>query len=198
MSDVFSILVVKSSTEKSCDKDSQKLHQYLFDRQILIYEGTLLKPGPRSIDIIEPHPELSLEEQANIKKFCYENNFDLPKPFSHFEVSHNIVEFLIKRSIFSEAECAEFHLICKNCKAGFNGFESPVVELLNEFHHGIDSSFECAHCKRSELLRLCDTTGFAAGFLAVQFWNWGSLNEKFAIQVAADLNFEVTRIFGKL
>ena len=111
-----------------------------------------------------------------------------PRPF----------EILEGRQIFHEAEGAEFFLTCKGCKRVFDGFEEPVGSLLDSFFLDKGEIFECPDCGVKENIRLCDTRGFAAGFLGLELCDSDPFTDEFVAKIASGMNSKVTVVYGHL
>lgn len=176
MSDSFTTLVFQKSTKDSFEEDSRRLRDFLLNNGILITSEddmeNVYRPGPRADQTVSsPH-------------------------FTGFDLLMNQAEILKGRHIFSEMEGAEFFLTCRKCSTTFDGLKSPVIELLDLFLES-DPLFVCPDCEHQEDLKLCQTKGFAAGFLGLQIWNWGKLKSEFIEELTQQMG-TITVIEGVL
>lgn len=177
MSDHYVTLVVQRTTEDTVEADAKQLIHFLIENKIVVKmptEDLKFKPGP-DFESIVTEPDLRT-----------------------LTLSWNEAEILKGRQIFSEAECAEFQLTCNRCHENFDGFKSPTIDVIGAFSEDTGDVFKCSKCGFEENLRLTTTKGFAAGFLGVQFWNWGHLKDDFVSTISKEMNSKITVINGHL
>ena len=178
MSDHFVTLVIKNSTPQTLDSDSEKIVQ-------LLVLNKLVDPNSASDD-------LSYKPGLNFQSI-------MAFPDHHLlALTSNEVKILKGRQIFSEMEGAEYQLTCRQCKSLFDGFESPVVDVIDSFHQSVNEIFRCPNCGFEENLRTANTKGFAAGFLGVEFNNWGPIKDEFVLLLQSELNSAITVIEGHI
>ena len=125
MSDHYVTLVMKISTEHTMDADAEKAVQFLRLKEIAgraTNEELSFKPGAKFQSVMV-YPDARI-----------------------LELISNEIKILKGRQIFSEMEGAEFQLICNQCNKSFDGFQSPVIEVIDSFHQSVNEVFKCTDC----------------------------------------------------
>ena len=177
MSDNYTTLTFQNSNDNTFEADSQKLVDYLVLKNLLIKnardEENIYRPGLKFLNILE-------------------------NPEYYHHVNWNYAEILKGRQIFSEAEGAHFTLRCDGCHITFEGLDSPIDTLLDDFYKNTNDEFICPECGYKKEIRFCETKGFAAGFLGIQIWNWGSIKKEFIDELAQYMNSKILVIEGHL
>lgn len=179
MSDQCSILVFKNVSQETCLKEADKLKFFLLNHKYVIEtidskNHIVLKPG-----ILAPQ--------------SVKNNI-----FYGQDLVWNQVEILTGQQIFHENEDAKFFITCTVCNNQVDGFQTRVTDLLSQFIQNGFADYECLDCHHTQSLQLCNTKGFAAGFLGVEFWNWGNLSPDFINQISLHMKSEVTYIESRI
>lgn len=180
-------------SSKEAPKASNKVLRLLMDKEIV--ESTLSNCCLHSATL-GYRPGLNFLSATDIVESSGAANCNY-NDFIGFQV--NGLEVSVERSVVYDAYVDPGIARCPNC-AEDSSFNEAWNQAISDWHSGNDAAtLFCEHCeKQSEFAMWDHLKACAVGNLALKFWNWPELSDKFIETIASTLGNPVNIVVGSV
>jgi hypothetical protein len=182
MSSNFQALVFNIPPDQAPSMLGRHLRNFLVAEQIIDAKTSDCAPGARRPSYA-PGPGYAIA-------------VDVPNPHL-FSLSTNGVEISLGRIVEIDPQ-GSFKATCPKCANEFTPGED-MYDAISSWYEGDDHvSIACPKCLH--VVRLVDWSiepAWGFGNLAIKFWNWPMLRQKFIEKLAAIAGYQSTMVMGK-